>query len=51
MSKNPKSGKHEEMCRSCINLSYGHNPGPEVLITMDVPLMDSLPNGPRSMDN
>jgi len=51
MSKNPKSGIHEEMCRSCINLSYGNSPGPEVAIIMDVPLIDSLPHGPRSMDD
>jgi hypothetical protein len=51
MSKNTKSGQHEEMCRVCINESYGHQHGPEVNIQMDVPLLDSLPNGPMSMDN
>ena len=51
MSKNPTSGQHEEMCRGCINESYGHTHGPEVTIVMDVPLLDCLPNGPKSMDN
>lgn len=51
MSKNAKSGAFEEMCRSCINESYGSQHGPEVAIMMDVPLLDTLPNGPRSMDN
>lgn len=51
MSKNPNSGQHEELCRGCINESYGRTFGPEVKITMDVPLIDSLPNGPKSMDN
>jgi len=50
-SKNPSSGRPEEMCRGCINDSYGHTYGPEVDIVMDVPLIDSLPNGPKSMDN
>ena len=50
-SKNPVSGLPEEMCRGCINDSYGHTYGPEVDIVMDVPLMDCLPNGPKSMDN
>ena len=51
MSKNTTSGQHEEMCRDCINASYGHTFGPEVNILMDVPLLDSLPQGPKSMDN
>lgn len=51
MSKNTNSGEHEEMCRSCINESYGHVFGPVVNVPMDVPLIDSLPNGPKSMDN
>ena len=51
MSKNTTSCKHEEMCRMCINESCGHVFGPEVKIVMDVPLLDCLPNGPKSMDN
>lgn len=51
LSKNPTSGHHEEMCRSCINESYGNSFGPEVNIVMDVPLLDTLPNGPKSMEN
>lgn len=50
-SKNATSGLHEEMCRGCINESYSNSFGPEVAVPMDVPLMDSLPNGPKSMDN
>jgi len=51
MSKNPKSGEHEEMCRSCINDSYANQFGPDVDMGMDVPLLDTLPNGPRCMDD
>jgi len=51
MSKNPVSGEHEEMCRGCINESFGNSFGPQVQIPMDVPLLDILPNGPKSMDN
>jgi len=52
-SRNPISGEPEEMCRSCINLSssYSDGLGPQVEIMMDVPLLDLLPNGPKSMDN
>lgn len=50
LSKNPRSGKHEEMCRACINLGYAYSPGPEISF-MDVPLLDILPNGPKSFDD
>lgn len=50
-SKNATSGKPEEMCRTCINESYGTQHGPVVDIIMDVPLIDGLPLGPKSMDN
>lgn len=50
LSKNPKSGQHEELCRICINAGYSLTVGPEVSI-MDVPLLDSLPGGPKSYDD
>ena len=50
LSKNPKTGEHEDMCRICINLSRDTGTGPLVEF-MDTPLLDSLPDGPKSYDN
>lgn len=50
MSKNPKSHQHEEMCRFCINASYAFSHGPQIS-SIQVPLLDILPNGPLIFDD
>lgn len=50
MSKNPKSGEHEENCRTCINASFDYGTGPLVGF-MDTPLLDNCPLGPGAYDD
>lgn len=50
LSKNPRTGEHEELCRGCINLSnpFTFEPGISCIPT---PLLDILPRGPGSYEN
>lgn len=47
LSKNPQTGKPEEMCRQCINEGSGYQEGLK-LDCMDVPLIDGLDIGPKT---
>lgn len=41
-ANNPRSGKPEDMCRTCINLSSDYDTAPRI-DTIDIDLLDSIP--------
>ena len=50
ITKNRWTREYEDMCRSCINKAKPLVLYPEVSY-MDTPLLDSLPEGPKSFDD